>query len=517
MNQRSRWLSFDPFKVDRSYTYLLGILVIIAQVSVSRIALCVPSVSELDHDSSAYSLTQALEDLVSKHPDVERARAEVRADQAGLRAAKQLLSPSLMATVNGGERLVTVPNPLMNGALLGIENQNYQLELQMSQPLRWGTALNLTWTQSYIDTDNPFQSCVPGIASAICHEARLSLGVVQPLMRGAGIAVNLNAKAVAQASLTATQARRISALTNLVEQLLRAYATLAFDQAQEKIELADLQLLEQQLKEAKIRVSEGMVAPADLSTITLSKAQRARTLSDRKRRINEGIATLRLLTGSKTFTSKLPQLDLPSLRIAPGTEPNWDEHPSMIALKASVRGAELRRVPLEDQARPQLDLGLIWSQSGIAEEFNASLSALPDNRSHFYGVTLTYQQGLGSAAEDQVKQAHWNVEASRASLQAEKIRLESEWQIAEAAWTQLDEAQQWAEEALSAAKASWQAAVLRFENGRGTRFEVLELQAKYTQAKFGLIQVEYERFLNTVVALRTRGTLLSELGITLTQ
>ena len=147
---------------------------------------------------------------------------------------------------------------------------------------------------------------------------------------------------------------------------------------------------------------------------------------------------------------------------------------------------------MEDAQRAQLDLGLVWSQSGLGEALSDAIQALPDNESRFYGISLSYTQTISERAEAQSAQLKAQIQAQQSSelklvedLQRTWIRLRNQLILKQELLALSQEAQ-------SASQQSAQATEDRFKAGRSTLFEVLDRQNQAFTAQTQIVFMKHE-------------------------
>ena len=471
--------------------------------------------SERVYAESKYPLSQAIIDATSRHPQARARRFDIQAERSGLKIAGERLAPTLNMRVDASDDLITFADPTQMGTKRPTESQRYTLEMNVTQPLRWGTQFTLGFTQNLTDSNNIFRTCVPGVISERCYQSQLALSVTQPLLRGRRVESNLVEVKLARHGIIRAEARAHAEIASLAEETAKAYATLALTQAQVKLERQELALINRQITEGEARVKAGMIAPADLYPLQMNRAQRAQSLIELEVRTQEARRSLELLCersvdGDVTMPS-LPQVS-PRLRTESGA-PDWERMPELVTLSASRAQAEARLLPLIDQQRPQLDLSLVWSQSGLGEALEEAISALPNNESRFYGATLTLSYPISDLAAHRVAQSRAQISSLKEEYDGQLKRLKSSWDQVKRSREQLIESSTWAHRAVEASRLSWEASKGRLAEGRATQFEVLELQNRHLSARFNLLRAEHQLLLNHFTLLKLQGDLLSVFGV----
>ena len=483
-----------------------------------------PQTPKSSSQSNHYPIFRAIKDAALRHPLARARRFEVQAERFGLEASKGLLDPRLGLRFNRSDDLVTISDPLQMNARRPIENQRYQLELNITQPLRWGTQVSLGFNQNLTETNNPFSNCVPGIVSEKCFESRLVLTVNQPLLRGRSSEVNLTPARLAYYGVRAAEASAQAQISVLVEETAKAYSSLVLAQSQVELEREESRFIKRQLQEANVRVQAGIIARSDLYPLQLSQAQRAQGLLEAEQRAKDAKKTLENFTkGSIKGVISFPQLahfpssmDTTNISIEhtqTPAEPHWEKLPQLISLRAARAQAEARLFALLDQRLPQLDLGLVWSQGGIGEDLSEAFEALPNNDSRFYGINLTLSYPISSRPDQLIAQSRAQTRVLEAEYEEQLQQLKMEWRRVQESDQQLKQSMTWTHRAIEAARKSWESAEARLQEGRGTQFEVLELQNRLLNVRFSQLQTRHQLFINHLKKLTLRGKLIDYFGI----
>jgi len=467
-----------------------------------------------------YSLRRAVSAVTSRHPLAQARSFELSAERSSYRASEGLLDPSLSLDLRGNDNLTTIADPTQQGALRGLTTKRYGAELLFTQPLRWGTQLGLGLSESFIDTDNPFNNCVPGLPSDKCYETRLSLNLTQPLLRGRSARANAASVFVAERAVNLAQLRAELELSGLIFEVAMSYNQLALTRAQLELERREEALAERQLKESTARAQAGLVAQSELSGLKFTLAQRAQSRLEAERRSAEAEEALYTLTADRLDG----ELALPSwIGEGPAGQALDDdlerlrEHPELRIFDERLAQLEAQLEQQRDLELPELNAGLVLSQSGLGESLNESLKSLPENRSRFYGATLSFRYALSDRAALGVEELVARRAALRAERAAAQRRLEGEWRRLKSARATLELI---LEQALAASRASREtvaAAEGRLEAGRATQFEVSQRREAARAAELSELQARHALLSHHLSVMRLRGSLLSMFGVTLSE
>ena len=531
---RSRFL----FALDR-WVYLRDLRVTLYMVMIVSHTLCLPvaaqallpslqgsttslrSPERLDAKVSApqrLNLNTLIRDVIDQHPSARAKRFEVDAARWGFKASQETLAPQLSGTLDLSDDLATLPNPLEMGRRTPFETRRYSAEIRFVKPLQWGTRLGFGLRQGQIETTNPFRNCIPGIISERCYDSSLTLSLTQPLLRGKSAEANLAPERLATAQLKASRAALRGEVRRLVERAVNAYLQLSLSQARLQLEKRELALTQRQLSEAQERLKAGVIAASDLLPLRGALAQRQQTLITAQAQVREAYAQLNALTSDRLIgEASLPREILAPTLARPLIQleepPLERQHPDLLALEAGIDQLLTQRLTQRDQERPQLDLALVWSQSGLGEEFTEALKALPNNESRFYGVTLSYNQPISDQPQHLTAQLESQIRARRAERESLLRQLRLSWSNACAQLLEGERSLRWSREAAQAAIGSAEASRERLAAGRGTQFEALELQSRAFAAQTQILIAEHEVAQRVLTLLSLSGQLLPRFGV----
>lgn len=351
--------------------------------------------------------------------------------------------------------------------------------------------------------ENETQQGFSGSAVGSGYGVTGRLSVTQPLMRGAGTRVGeseLRAARVSRALAERTKQRVTSAL---IRDVLLGYWELWYASESESIEAAALKLAQAQEKDAKERVRQGALAPADVLTFTTRVAQLEESV------VSAGIGkeqrglSLGQLMGTMTDASNLVASSAPPTSLTPAsrTEVEASLRSGSVELaeaEAQVRLAKTRAEVAGEASRARLDLDGFVQTEGVSTgipKAGARAAQMGWLTAH---VGLTFETPLtGSRGDAQrnsavlaVKIAEHNVRATRDRIASQAILAVSEQRAAE-------RRHQLAERTLEVAKKAHAAEKERFELGQGLPItvqqaedEVRRAQLRVARARVDMAQAE---------------------------
>lgn len=450
--------------------------------------------------------------------------ADPRAQAAGVRLA-ELRSSAFAAEgafdLIGDLRLDATTERLTArdeaGRKVPLDTTRVTMDASIIQPLVWGTQVSAGWTHRFTETDNPFRNCVPGVASDQCFESRLSLSIMQPLLRGRGRAVNDIAATRVDAESRVARAQQVATIAGLIEQIVITCAELAYAEGEVAIQARALTLAEAQRDFSKKQIRGRRMAPVEIAVVEQAVAERAQSLFVAEQRVAERSAELAL---------RLDQAELPPIALPPPEA--WPEdaattraqvaeaHPELLVAEAQLEAQRQELIMRADAARPQLDLSLMAAQTGIDEDLSGAIAALPDNEGSFYGATLAFRFPFANRrAEGELAAARQAVERARLERDAQARDLRLAADAALRALRTAEKAERLAERVVELSEVSLDAEQKRLKLGRATNLDVLRVQQDVAAAALSVARARTDARIARARLDRLTGASLARFGVEL--
>ncbi len=457
-------------------------------------------------------LADLVQIALDRDPELQAAALRVRERKAGQEAALGTLDGRLELSLEHSRQRRTGPG--LDGSKQSFDTEGTGLSVGWIQPLRWGSLLELSLSQSLTETNNPFQNCVPGLASDQCYEARLQLNFKQPLWRGWGEEIQLNPLHKAEVELETSRDQRELLLEARAGEFLGAVLELALAHEERKIRAQALALAKTQLEANRVRVELGRLAPVDLAVLEQGQAERQRALLQAEGLLEDKRALLERWLGQPPPSLPLPEL--PPWRLSPeeSFKTALKMQPELRSLEASRRLLILELPLLEDLGRPRLDLGLTASQSGLDADWGGAMVGLPENETHYYSASLSFSfPPANRSAQGQLLQARHAL--SRIEVEAEGIkrRLRGELEAARRAHHRSATALKLADELIRLSARALQAEQDRLELGRATQLDLLRVQQELAEAQLNRLRVQAEGLRARLLLAQLTGSLLKDLAL----
>jgi len=354
------------------------------------------------------------------------------------------------------------------------------------------------------------------------YTSHLSLSVDQPLLRGAGVDVNLVALRQARMDTLSSQYELRGFAETLVAQMEETYWNYALAQKQMDILAQSLALSEQQLAETRERIRVGTIAETEAVAVEAEVALRRQDLINGRIVLEKTrLLFLRLLNppGGDPFNVEIVLVDAPSV---PPFEPDpLSSHiaaamllrPDLNQARLQANRGDLDVVKTRNGLLPQLDLFVTLGGTHYADSFGGSVSS-PDGRGYALTAGLAGEYPLFNRAQ---RAAHTRAVLSRRqSLEA----MDNLAQLVEvdvrSAYVSITLAKE--QVAATAASRKLQEEKLRTETekfrvGKTTSFTVAQAQRDLVASQIAEVQA-VAGYLNAFVELyRLDGSLLVRSGI----
>jgi outer membrane protein TolC len=229
------------------------------------------------------------------------------------------------------------------------------------------------------------------------------LAVTQPLLLGAGPAVNLSDVRIARNTRRASVYDFQQGVIDVISQVEQAYWNLVFAGGNLEVARRALQLAEQLLESNRQRVQVGVLAPAEIVRAQSSVAAQQAAILDAETAVRDAQDALRRLINP-------PSVDLADdADVLPTDKPRTDyepldlkrviyqaliHRPDLISRKTTLQNLGINVVVAQNQLLPTLDLTVFYRTKGAGR----SLASTTDSLSSFlfddYGTTVAFSLPL---------------------------------------------------------------------------------------------------------------------------
>jgi outer membrane protein TolC len=485
--------------------------------------------------SRSLSLRQVLQELLQRNPSLRRERLTLQQSDADILIAKGAFGfdLSLNLDLNHNATPPRLSNSVLGLAEITADSWSLNGGVELTKLFETGTVLKASFTQGWNLQNSLFKVLdVNNIPERQQQSeganSRLSLSVVQPLLKGAWSTFNLIPVWQAQEQRKIAREQIRNSINQLVGQAVRAYWDLIYARKFLDIQKSNFKLAQEQLKSTKAFIQSGKVAALERFQVEQVIAARRLDLLTAKDSVDRAEVVLKQLLF-------LP----PAQRITPqGFPARAGDFGSLTSLLAKTRKRNSQLLVAEYQKRiarlnvrsakngmlPKLDLTANFtllgqgnardSKNGGVQVLGNSLGTMIDPRSHDFrlGVVLTIPLDQ-RAAKNRLTRSR--IETHRARLLVKLLRRQLDNEIGQL-FRQVKRIEKrlplarisidWARKKLSAEQEKYKA-------GKSTLSTILQYQQDLAQARLVFLKNRVDVQKARCSLFEKIGTLLDRYGI----
>ena len=356
-------------------------------------------VARLIHDASAtglpaqarraFDLTvdEAIERALDRNLDIAVARVNPQLQDLTIAESRSAFLPSLTSDFDLGRSMSPSRSQLDGAGRLSrrtVETESGNAGFGMEQALGWnGGRYTLDWTNGRTETNNVFFSFNPSFSSNV------ALAYTQPLLRGRSIDPQRRQLLVSQLNRDISDVDLRETITNTLADVRRAYWDLVYARASVDVQRQALELAEQLVRDNRIRVEVGTLAPIEVVQARSEAAARRQSLVEAEQQLRTAELALKQLIVSGTddvlWNAEINAVDQPLLDQAP------------IDVATAVRTALDARTDIE-RTRRQQDINTVTLQN-LANATLPALDLVGTFRLQGQGGTQLISGALGGPAD----------------------------------------------------------------------------------------------------------------------
>jgi outer membrane protein TolC len=466
---------------------------------------------------------EVVSEAVRNNPGLEGALIELRDAQWSV-SGEEGRYPWILQ-VGAGATRTAKPN-IGDFAVATGEVYSLDLESSLRKHLRWGTELDFSLTTSWqrsgsggsslgTISGSGFSSAPLVRAFTPSYSIAARAGVVQPLLRGSDVEVNLAGLHVARRQQTQAERAAERVASVLLRDVLTAYWELWYAKTVLDIQAQSRALAIAARDEALLRVKTGSLAPADALPFETRVATREEDVVNAAAEVDrQRIA----LTGRMGVIGKVA-IGLPSEAAPP--EPNAlppvidrdlpEQSPELRELAAAVEVARTRRRSAGDANRPRLDADAYVQIEGLGkDDAGAALKQLATFGAVSAHAGLTFESPLDQQRRRaDIGRANLTIELSLARLEERRQQVIADVRVAERRQHAARERIGLASRTTAVAERQLQTERQRFETGGSTPLQVLQAEDDARNARLRVVRARVDVLQHTIVAEHLTGRLLA--------
>lgn len=365
------------------------------------------------------TLETAIAQALEANFDVLIQRVTARSTAEAEAIAQADFDPTVTVTANtrqtqSARTTVDSNGNIIPGTGARIDNDDASISLSKRTPL--GTTI--TGTTNLNRRDSNRNPTPPDPA----YDSDVSITVRQPLLKGAGTAINNAALERARLGTERARADFAAQVFTVVRDIEVAYSNLAYAREQVGIRTFSLEVRKKLLEENRARRDTGVATELEVLQAEVGVATAARDLLLARQTARDREDELLELLGRETFENPvgavaLPPVALPAIDIAASLERARANTPEYFSALASIRQQEIDVRTAKNARLPQLDLSATAGYTNTDEELRSSNADLWDGRGYNWrvGASLSFPWGF--------REERARIRVARAGREREELRL----------------------------------------------------------------------------------------------
>lgn len=291
-------------------------------------------------------------------------------------------------------------------ALLGAgvsSQRDLTLNAGVSGKIITGTQYAIDFFNSRTSSNSSFQTINPA------YETEPKLTVTQPLLRGAGIAVNTADIVIAKNNQQQSREQFVTSVIDVISNVKRAYYSYLYYIRENEIARASLFRAIELLKANTMRYKKGLVSSVDLLETEASLMMRQKELISTEFNMKRAEDELKYLTNivdnPSTWNADLELTDKPkpSLHDADlikNLQTAFENRPDYAAKKIDLKSKDIEIKVAKNALFPTVDLVGSFGLNGLGGQYSKALEAVDaDYKDWSVGITLSLPWGGAERAE----------------------------------------------------------------------------------------------------------------------
>ncbi|MDP2874801.1 MAG: TolC family protein, partial [Holophaga sp.] len=457
------------------------------------------------------SLQDAIRTSLEKNLQVQVAVETRNFSQANVQISQGAFDWTLNGAASYGHSKSTFDNKVFQIGTPAVSGSNTSdsrnLSLGVLKPFEWGGTFSMNYNPTY-QSNATNRTGFPSSVTLTPYTGILSASYTQSLLKGFGRQVAEANVIVAKKGAIAADYQFQKSIIDLVASTETLYWGVVSAQRNLENKQQALTLAQKQLKENRIRVEVGTLAPIEVTSAEAAEAQRQQDIIKAEADFaNAKDALLRSLYPSTTRPESLELTDSPTLSHITTDEKSAEKMAleRRVELKTARLDLESKQI-LEGVSRnrlkPQLDLKLAYNGNAADyDTFSPVNSDLWQAKNPGYNVGLTFSMPLPNrAAKGSMAQARANLRSSELTLRDLELGIALEVRTALRDVDSMEKGVKAAEKTRIFRAKDLEAEQKKYENGMSTNFLVLSKQDVLDSAKSAELQsqISYAKAVTTL-------------------
>jgi outer membrane protein TolC len=301
----------------------------------------------------------------------------------GIERAKSEYDTLLKSDFTKNRSRQQVGNTLSGGSATEVYQERYNLNTAIQKRFTPGTSAELKLNNEQYKTDLSFQGLVPQ------YKSEIILSLTQPLLKDFGIDIGTSRIRIANLNQQMSAEQFRQSAMDIMYRIELFYWNLYFQNQDLKSKEVSLQLAQDLLREIKIKIDAGTLAPIEIYQAEQNVAARQEEVIVSKRRVKDAEdflkSALNLYEKEQYWNVSILPLDTPDLT---EVHPQLDDcikvalerRPDFISSKLDIKASNIQVKYTKNQTLPRIDLVGSIGTSGLAGR--------PTSSSGLYGGVL---------------------------------------------------------------------------------------------------------------------------------
>lgn len=394
-----------------------------------------------------------------------------------------------------------------------------QFSASLSKPFEWGGTFSMNYAPSYSfnsGTATSSAGAVTPFATVAPYSGTMSATYTQSLLKGFGREDAGSALMVARIGARVADYTYQASIINLVSGTESAYWDVVYGQRNLEARKQALELAQKQLKENRIRVEVGTMAPLDVVNAEAAVAQAEQNIiAAEAQLVIAREALLRTVFPGGERPASIETTDAPNLSYSPIKDEDaekmaLDRRVELKSARLDLESKTISEKAANNRTKPQLDAYATYS--GSSDNYRAIGPVNGDlfnSRNPGYTVGLNFSYPLlGKAAKGSQASARASRRSSELSLKDQELGVLLEVRTALRNLEAAGKGVKAAEKTRIFRQKDLEAEQKKFENGMSTNFLVLSKMTDLDNAKTAEVQAQITYAKNVTTLEKSLGNLL---------
>lgn len=403
-----------------------------------------------------------------------------------------------------------------NGPISGSKYESGDVRVGVSQKFYAGTTVSLS---SKLDRT---QTTPAGLGLNPAYNADLTLSVRQPLLAGAGTAVNRANLRRAELGLDRANLTYRAGVLDVIQRTENAYYALAFAREQLDVRRLSLALAERLLEEARTRRQTGVATDLDVLQADVGVANARRGVLLAAQSVKDSEESLLALIGQFELDQDIGAVSLaPATNELPTFASSFDaakrHQPDFLAAQTALEQLKLDAQVAKNNTRPDLSLGgAVGFDSFASTGTSNAISGALDREKSSWQVDLSLSVPWGQVGDRaRYRQAKSSISQQEIYLRSLEQNIEVQVRSAVRAVETNAESVKISSLARELSERQLDLETARFQAGLSTSRRVIEAQTDLETARVNELQARIALRNSYSALYRIEGSALRRYGITL--